>query len=74
MEIKGNKIKGSIFIFGAKEDRWICATRDDAIENVKNHLKSKIKPNDLCILELKKEGDEWRISEIGWNEIIGELF
>lgn len=73
-ETIGEKIKDSIFIFGAKEERWICATKKDAIENVKNHLKTKVKPDELCILELKQEDNEWRISEIGWNEIIGELF
>lgn len=76
IDIKGEKIEGSIFIFGVEDERWICSKKEDAIANIKNHLESgDYETEELSVLELKKtEENEWKISEIGWGELIKDLF
>jgi len=75
MDIKGTKIEESIFIFGSKGQKWICANRKEAIENYKNQLQNKMKAEDLSILELKQnEEQSWQISEIPLTELINELY
>jgi len=75
MDIKGTKIKESIFIFGVKDEKWICANRKEAVDNYMNQLKNKMKSEDLSILELKQNDEgNWQISEIPLTELINELY
>jgi len=75
MNVVGTKIEESIFIFGVKNERWICSNKKEAVENYKNQLKNKVKSEDLNILELKQnEDDLWQISEIPLAELINELY
>lgn len=75
MKTEGTKITGSIFIFGIKNERWICKNRDEAIANYKGQLESKTKAKDLSILELKQnKEDQWQIAEIPLVEIINDLY
>ncbi len=75
MEIKGTKIKESIFIFGIKNEKWICSSKAEAIENYKDQLKNKSKAEELSILELKQNDEgSWQISEMPLTEFINELF
>jgi len=84
IEIKGMKIEESIYIFGAKDDKWIC-TEQEAYDNVKEHLESgEYEPNDLTIETLQQVENEnkeetgsdlvWQLKTLGWSEILKQLF
>ena len=74
-DIKGTKIADSVFIFGLKNDKWICSNKNEAVENYKLQLKNKTKSQDLSILELRQKDDSsWEISEIPLSEIINDLY
>jgi len=75
MKIEGTKITKSIFIFGVKNERWICKDKEEAIKNYKTQLEEKTKTADLSILELKQNKEnEWQIAELPLIEIINELY
>ena len=75
IEINGTQITGSIFIFGVKNERWICKDKEEAITNYKTQLEGKTKAKDLSILELKQNKEnEWQIAEIPLVEIINEIY
>ena len=71
--MKGLKIENTLFCLDTGKEKYLFATEDDAIEQLKKLDKSTINPDNSQIVQVTTTGNAWKLTQIPWSHIAVKL-
>jgi hypothetical protein len=71
--IKGLKIENMLFCLDTGKEKYLFATEDEAIEQLKKLDKSSINPDNSQIVQVTTTGNAWKLTQVPWSHIAVKL-
>lgn len=71
--IKGLKIESTLFCLDTGKEKYLFATEDEAIEQLKKLEKSSINPDNSQIVQVTTTGNAWKLTQVPWSHIAIKL-
>lgn len=71
--IKGLKIESMLFCLDTGKEKYLFATEDEAIEQLKKLDKSSINPDNSQIVQVTTTGNVWKLTQVPWSHIAVKL-
>jgi hypothetical protein len=71
--IKGLKIESLLFCLDTGKEKYLFATEDEAIEQLKKLDKGSINPDNSQIVQVNTTGNVWKLTQVPWSHIAVKL-
>lgn len=71
--IKGLKIESMLFCLDTGKEKYLFATEDEAIEQLKKLDKNSINPDNSQIVQVTTTGNTWKLTQVPWSHIAVKL-
>lgn len=71
--IKGLKIENTLFCLDTGKEKYLFATEDEAIDQLRKLDKSNINPDNSQIVQVNTTGNTWKLTQIPWSHIAVKL-
>jgi hypothetical protein len=71
--IKGLKIESMLFCLDTGKEKYLFATEDEAIEQLKRLDKKSINPDNSQIVQVTTSGNAWKLTQVPWSHIAVKL-
>lgn len=71
--IKGLKINNILFCLDTGTEKYLFATEDEAIDQLKTLDKKNINPDNSQIVQVNTTGNAWKLTQIPWSHIAVKL-
>lgn len=71
--IKGLKIDNLLYCLDTGKEKYLFATEDEAIDQLRKLDKKNINPDNSQIVEVTTTGNSWKLTQIPWSHIAVKL-
>jgi hypothetical protein len=71
--IPGLKIDNTLFCLDTGKEKYLFATEEAAIEQLRKLDKNKINPDNSQIVQVNTTGNMWKLTQIPWSRIAIKL-
>lgn len=71
--IKGLKIDNILYCLDTGTEKYLFATEEEAIEQLKKLDKKNINPDNSQIAQVTTTGNSWKLTQIPWSHIAVKL-
>jgi hypothetical protein len=71
--IKGLKIENMLYCLDTGKEKFLFATEDEAIEQLKKLDKSSLNPDNSQIVQVNTTGNAWKLTQVPWSHIAVKL-
>ena len=71
--IKGLKIDNMLYCLDTGKEKYLFATEDEAIDQLKKLDKKNINPDNSQIVQVITTGNSWKLIQIPWSHIAVKL-
>jgi hypothetical protein len=71
--IKGLKIDNMLYCLDTGKEKYLFATEDEAIDQLKKLDKKNINPDNSQIVQVTPTGNAWKLTQIPWSHIAVKL-
>lgn len=71
--IKGLKIESMLYCLDTGKEKYLFATEDEAIEQLKKLDKKNINPDNSQIVQVTTTGNTWKLTQVPWSHIAVKL-
>lgn len=69
MKLEGNEF----WLLDSSDDKRIYDNLDDAVKSVKSLMESDVDTDNMSLVVVTFEGDNWSIKQVPWSEIAVKL-
>jgi hypothetical protein len=71
--IKGLKIDNMLYCLDTGKEKYLFATEDEAIDQLRKLDKKNINPDNSQIVQVTPTGNAWKLTQIPWSHIAVKL-
>jgi hypothetical protein len=71
--IKGLKIDNILYCLDTGKEKYLFATEDEAIDQLRKLDKKEINPDNSQIVQVTTTGNAWKLTQIPWSHIAVKL-
>ena len=71
--IKGLKIDNMLYCLDTGKEKYLFATEDEAIDQLRKLDKKNINPDNSQIVQVTTTGNAWKLTQIPWSHIAVKL-
>jgi len=71
--IKGLKVENMLYCLDTGKEKYLFATEDEAIEQLRKLDKSSINPDNSQIVQVNTTGNAWKLTQVPWSHIAVKL-
>ena len=71
--IKGLKIDNMLYCLDTGKEKYLFATEDEAIDQLKKLDKKNINPDNSQIVQVTTTGNAWKLTQVPWSHIAVKL-
>jgi hypothetical protein len=71
--IKGLRIENILYCLDTGKEKYLFATEDEAIEQLRKLDKKNINPDNSQIVQVTTTGNTWKLIQIPWSHIAVKL-
>jgi len=71
--IKGLRIDNMLYCLDTGKEKYLFATEDEAIEQLRKLDKKNINPDSSQIAQISTTGNTWKLTQIPWSHIAVKL-
>jgi hypothetical protein len=71
--MKGLKIDNVLYCLDTGKEKYLFATEDEAIEQLKKLDKKNINPDNSQIVQVLTTGNTWKLTQVPWSHIAVKL-
>ena len=71
--IKGLRIDNMLYCLDTGKEKYLFATEDEAIEQLRKLDKKNINPDNSQIVQVTTTGNTWKLTQIPWSHIAVKL-
>jgi len=71
--IKGLKIENMLYCLDTGKEKYLFASEDDAIDQLRKLDKKTINPDNSQIVQVTTTGNTWKLTQIPWSHIAVKL-
>jgi len=71
--IKGLKIDNMLYCLDTGKEKYLFATEDEAIDQLRKLDKKNINPDNSQIVQVTTTGNTWKLTQIPWSHIAVKL-
>ncbi len=71
--IKGLKIDNMLYCLDTGKEKYLFATEDEAIEQLRKLDKKNINPDSSQIAQITTTGNTWKLTQVPWSHIAVKL-
>ncbi len=71
--MKGLKIENLLYCLDTGKEKYLFATEDEAIEQLKKLDKKNINPDNSQIVQVTTTGNTWKLTQVPWSHIAVKL-
>lgn len=73
LTIKGLKIDNILFCLDTGKEKYLFATEDEAIQQLRKLDKTTINPDNSQIVQVSTTGNTWKLTPVPWSRIAIKL-
>lgn len=71
--IKGLKIDNMLYCLDTGKEKYLFATEDEAIDQLRKLDKKNINPDNSQIVQVTTTGNTWKLTQVPWSHIAVKL-
>ena len=71
--IKGLKIDNMLYCLDTGKEKFLFATEDEAIDQLRKLDKKNINPDNSQIVQVTTTGNTWKLTQVPWSHIAVKL-
>ena len=71
--IKGLKIDNMLYCLDTGNEKYLFATEDEAIDQLRKLDKKNINPDNSQIVQVTTTGNTWKLTQVPWSHIAVKL-
>jgi hypothetical protein len=71
--IKGLKIESMLYCLDTGKEKYLFATEDEAIDQLRKLDKKTINPDSSQIAQITTTGNTWKLTQVPWSHIAVKL-
>jgi len=71
--IKGLKIDNMLYCLDTGKEKYLFATEDEAIDQLRKLDKKNINPDNSQIVQVTTTGNAWKLTQVPWSHIAVKL-